>query len=96
MHIDLATTSATHQADLVARWLRPTQGRAERIASSITSGSLKASALSDIARALAAIDPGRAARLFTDAGRVANSIPDERSKPWALCKLAEAVAATSW
>jgi hypothetical protein len=40
---------------------------AERIANSITGESLKASALSRVAEALAATDPGRATRLLTDA-----------------------------
>jgi Caspase domain len=47
---------------------------AERIANSITYAYQKASALSEVAKALAATDPGRAARLFADAERTANSI----------------------
>ena len=54
----------------------------------------KASALSDIAKALAATDPDRAARLLADAERIANSITDESSKASALSGIAEALAAT--
>jgi TIR domain len=60
---------------------------AERIASSITPESWKASALSSIANALAATDPDRAER-------ITSSITDEPSKAWALRGIAEALAAT--
>ena len=67
---------------------------AERIANSITDEYSKASALSGVAKALAATDPDRAARLFADAERIANSITDESSKASALSGIAEALAAT--
>ena len=43
---------------------------------------------------MAATDPGRAARLTTDADRAAQSITNEYSKAMALTLIAEAVAAT--
>jgi hypothetical protein len=39
-------------------------------------------------------DPGRAARLFADAERTAQSITDEYWKAGTLCELAEVLAAT--
>jgi hypothetical protein len=39
-------------------------------------------------------DEGGAARLLTDAERIANSITDEDSKAWALSTIAGALAAT--
>ena len=60
---------------------------AERIASSITDEFSKASALSDVATAVAATDPGRAER-------IASSITRESSKASALSSVATAVAAT--
>ena len=60
---------------------------AERIANSITEQSAKASALSDIAAALAATDPDRAER-------IANSITGEHWKVSALSDIAQALAAT--
>ena len=53
--------------------------RAECIAQSITDERLRGSALIDMATAVSASDPDRAARLTTDAERVAQSITDERS-----------------
>jgi hypothetical protein len=70
-------------------------GRAERIANSITTDSAKASALCDVARAVAATDPDHAARLFTDAERIANSISSEPAKASALRSVANKLAATS-
>ncbi len=67
---------------------------AERIASSITDESSKASVLSGIAQAAAAADPGRAARLFADAERIASSITSESWKAVALRGIAQAAAAT--
>jgi glycogen debranching enzyme len=52
------------------------------------------SALSSIAAALAPTDPDRAARLFTDAERIANSITDAFWKAGALIDVAKAVAPT--
>jgi hypothetical protein len=60
---------------------------AERIARSITDESWKASALRDVAQALAAIDPDRAER-------IARSITDENLKVSALGDVAQALAAT--
>ena len=60
---------------------------AERIASSITRESSKASALSDVAKVVAATDPDRAVR-------IASSITVESWKPSALSSVAKAVAAT--
>ena len=54
----------------------------------------KAVALASIARAISADDPVRAARLTTDAVRVAQSVSDEESKESALGRVAEAWAAT--
>jgi glycogen debranching enzyme len=50
------------------------------------------SALSSIAAALEPTDPDRAARLFTDAERIANSITDAFWKARALIDVAKAVA----
>ena len=47
--------------------------RAERIAQSIPDKSWKVYALADIAKALAATDPGRAARLIAEAERIGRS-----------------------
>src|SRR5271166_3159555 len=66
---------------------------AERIANSITDESSKTSALSDIAKGLAATDPGRAARLIADAERTAQSITSGSSKAKALAGLAKGLAA---
>jgi hypothetical protein len=60
---------------------------AERIASSITVESWKVGALSDVAKAVAATDPGRAER-------IAKSITVESWKVGALSGVAEVVAAT--
>ena len=54
----------------------------------------KATALSSVAQALAATDPGRAARLFADAERIANSITSETGKASALSSVAKTLAAT--
>jgi hypothetical protein len=67
---------------------------AERIARSITDENGKASALGDVAAAVAATDHARAAQLFTDAERIARSITDEFGQSSALRNVAEAVAAT--
>ena len=67
---------------------------AEGIARSITNKNSKASALSDIAKALAAIDPDRAAWLLTDAEGIARSDTDESAKASALSDIAKALAAT--
>ena len=67
---------------------------AERIASSITDEFSKASALSGVAKVVAATDPGRAARLLADAERIASSITVESWKVGALSDVAKVVAAT--
>jgi hypothetical protein len=67
---------------------------AERTAQSITDEYSKASALTSVARVLAAADPDRAARLVADAERTAQSITDEYSKALALTSVAKALAAT--
>ena len=54
---------------------RPLITDAERIAHAITNEDQKASALSGVAKALAATDPDRAARLIADAERIANPSP---------------------
>lgn len=54
----------------------------------------KAVALASIARAISAGDPVRAARLTTDAVRVAQSVSDEVRKALALALIAQSVAAT--
>ncbi len=51
--------------------------------------------LSGVARALAATDPGRTARLLADAERIADSITDEFWKASALSNIAQALVATS-
>ena len=67
---------------------------AERTARSITSESSKAIALAEVAKALAATDPDRAARLMADADASARSITSESSKATALAEIARALAAT--
>ena len=70
---------------------------AERIAQSIFDESMKALALADVARALAAIDPDRAARLNANAEDIAQSVTREYTtdaKPMALMNLAMRLAAT--
>ena len=67
---------------------------AERTANAITDKSLKVSALSRVAGAMAATDPDRATRLLADAERTANSIIRKSSKASPLRNVAEAVAAT--
>jgi len=62
-------------------------GDAERIAQSITNKYWKASALAEVATALAATDPDRAER-------IARSITSESSKATALAEVAAALAAT--
>ncbi len=62
-------------------------GDAERIAQSITNKYWKASALAEVATALAAIDPDRAEH-------IARSITSESSKATALAEVAAALAAT--
>jgi hypothetical protein len=66
---------------------------AERVAQSITDDYRKASALADVAGALAATDPDRA-RLIASAERVAQSITDDYRKASALAAIAGALAAT--
>ena len=66
---------------------------AERTARSITDEYSKASALTSIARVLAATDPDRADRLIADAERTAQSITDEHAKASALRHVAKALAA---
>jgi len=60
---------------------------AERIASSLSDESQEASALSELARALAATDPDRAVR-------IASSLSDESQEASALSEVARALAAT--
>ena len=55
---------------------------------------LKASALADIAGALAATDPDRAARLIADAERIAQSITDESERDIALATIVRILMAT--
>jgi hypothetical protein len=55
-----------------------------RAAQSITDQDSEARALAIIARAVAATDPGRAARLIADAERIAQSIPDPEKQASAL------------
>ena len=69
-------------------------GDAERIAQSITSERSKASALAQVAGALAATDPDRATQLTADAERIAQSITSVTSKELALTEVAKALAAT--
>jgi len=69
-------------------------GDAERIAQSITSERSKASALAQVAGALAATDPDRATQLTADAERIAQSITSVTSKELALTEVAGALAAT--
>jgi hypothetical protein len=67
---------------------------AERTAQSITDEYSKASALTSVARVLAAADPDRAARLVADADRTAQAITDKYRNILALCDVAETLAAT--
>jgi len=56
---------------------------------------LKASALSGIAQALAATDPGRATRLLDDAEQIAGSITGESLKAEALSGIAQTLVVTA-
>jgi hypothetical protein len=67
---------------------------AERVADSITDDRLRVSALSGVAKALAATDPIRAAQLFARAEQVAYVISDRSTQGWALSEVASALAAT--
>ena len=67
---------------------------AERIANSITDEPFESSALSSVAKALAATHPDQATRLLTSAKRIANSITPRSSKALALRDVAKALAAT--
>jgi hypothetical protein len=70
--------------------------RAEDITQSMSDDTdgTKAMALARTARAMAAANPARAARLTTDADRAAQSITNEYSKAMTLARIAEAAAAT--
>jgi hypothetical protein len=79
--------------------VRPGQSRhngvvadALRAAQSITGDGAKAQALVTIADAVAATDPGRAARLTDDAERLAQSIPDPAVKAAALTAVVRGLA----
>jgi hypothetical protein len=79
--------------------VRPGQSRhtgvvadALRAAQSITGEGAKAQALVTIADAVAASDPGRAARLTDDAERLAQSIPDPAVKAAALTAVVQGLA----
>ena len=65
-----------------------------RAAQSIKGDCAKAQALVTIADAVAATDPGRAARLTDDAERLAQSIPDPAAKATALAAVVQGLAAT--
>ena len=67
---------------------------ARGIAESITDENLKASALADIAKALAATDPDRAAGLIADAERIAQSITSNGLRAIALADITGTLAAT--
>jgi hypothetical protein len=67
---------------------------AERAIRSITDEYWKATALIDLARALAPIDPDHAARLITDAARIAQPMTNEHSKDMVLADMAETLAGT--
>ena len=93
-----------HDADADAQQdpepVRPGQSRhagvvadALRAAQSITGDGAKAQALVTIADAVAATDPGRAARLTDDAERLAQSIPDPAVKAAALTAVVRGLAA---
>jgi len=62
---------------------------AERIARSVTSPGQAVLVLAYVARALAQINPGRAARLAGDAERIARSVTFEPQKREALSVIAE-------
>ncbi|MBO0817738.1 MAG: caspase family protein, partial [Actinobacteria bacterium] len=66
-----------------------------RAAQSITGAGAKAQALVTIADAVAATDPGRAARLNDDAERLAQSIPDPAVKAAALSAVVHGLAAAA-
>ena len=79
--------------------VRPGQSRhtgvvadALRAAQSITGDGAKAQALVTIADAVAATDPGRAARLTDDAERLAQSVPDPAAKAAALTAVVRGLA----
>jgi hypothetical protein len=67
---------------------------AVRTVQSLTNEYQKASALTNIAKVMAATDPDRADRLIADAERTAQSITDEDLKARALTGIAEALAVT--
>jgi len=67
---------------------------ARGIVESITDKNLKASALADIARALAATDPDRAAGLIADAESIAQSITSNGLRAKALADITGTLAAT--
>ena len=71
---------------------RTTETPPEGVPEPISSKSPKASALADIAVALADADPDRAARLIADAEGVAQSITNKSSKASALADIAVALA----
>ena len=62
---------------------------AERSAQSITDEDDKASALVEVAKAMAATDPDHAARLLADTERIAQSITDENLKALAFVQIAK-------
>ena len=62
---------------IARRWQPPTRTAPNASPTPSPTSTSKASALSRVAEALAATDPDRAARLFADAERIANSITDK-------------------
>src|SRR6185312_10263850 len=82
-------TAASARAE-AARLLADAVG----IAQSLPDEYQKASALTNIARVMAAIDVGRADRLIDDAERTAQAITEEDWKASALAGIPEAIAAT--
>jgi hypothetical protein len=67
--------------------------RAESLARSITQEPLRVSALIGVAAVVATSDPARAALVFNDAERIAQSIADEADKELACFDVLEALAA---
>ena len=66
------------------RWQPPTPAAPNASPTQSPTTRSKAQALSEVAAALAATEPDRAARLFTEAERIANSITNESWKALAL------------
>jgi hypothetical protein len=84
------TTETPHLCDVAAALARTDPDGALRLAWSLKGERLKASALVGIARTLAAMDPGRTARLLDDVERLAQVMTDDLDKVRTLVDVAAA------